>query len=273
MAATTSALSTPTPMKAATRATPSRMVAISVPRQGRTTDSSVPSVSRQPTWAASTSSGRASGACGLSRSGSSRPSRADRAWWRRRRRTAGERGAGVASRSGARRRRPPSSARRPAHRLQPRAPASQPARASAGDTGRPGASARHGCRTRPRPWSSTRRRSAPITLASGRQDQRAAAFHQPVQRLLDQRLVLGVDRDSASSRIRMGASRSNARRSPGAGAVRRTVAARVRRCGWRSRGQRHMKSSMLAALAAARSCSRLASGPRRRLSSMVPWKT
>ncbi|MNY13059.1 hypothetical protein D3C86_1461740 [compost metagenome] len=58
MAATISALNTPTPMKAATRATPSRMVAARVPRHGRTTDSRVPSVARQPTWPASASSGR-----------------------------------------------------------------------------------------------------------------------------------------------------------------------------------------------------------------------
>ena len=46
-----------------------------------------------------------------------------------------------------------------------------------------------------RPWSSTRMRSAPITL-----DRRCARIsvvrpgHQPVERLLDHRLVLGVDR-------------------------------------------------------------------------------
>ena len=44
-----------------------------------------------------------------------------------------------------------------------------------------------------------------------RQDQGRAPLRQAVDRLLDHRLVLGVDRGSASSRIRIGASRSSAR--------------------------------------------------------------
>ncbi|KAG0730943.1 hypothetical protein G6F23_015797 [Rhizopus arrhizus] len=53
----------PTPMKAATRATPSRMVAVKVPRNGRTTDSSVPREARQPTCSASWSNERSAGPC------------------------------------------------------------------------------------------------------------------------------------------------------------------------------------------------------------------